>query len=59
MKSSSSLKQTNSTSFLKVVNNSLSLKKEIKRIYINTLVPDFKYKSTSGEVVASNKCIPL
>lgn len=63
MKSSTPLKQANSNSYLKVVNNVLNVKKtvkkQVKRIYINTLVPNFTFTSSTGEIVMPNRCIPL
>ena len=35
-------------------------KKKIKRIYVNTLVPQFQFKNKQGEIVEpSNVCINL
>jgi hypothetical protein len=35
-------------------------KKEIKRIYVNTLVPQFQFKNSKGEIVKPNfVCINL
>ncbi|MGV6846183.1 MAG: hypothetical protein ACWA42_08680 [Lutibacter sp.] len=35
-------------------------KNRIKRIYINTLVPNFKFKDKNNqEIIAKNKCISL
>ena len=57
------LKQTDSTPFLKVVNNSLSktsvITEQVKRIYINTLMPGFNYINNTGESITPNKCVCL
>lgn len=45
---------------LKVVKNSLKKPSEIKRIYINTLFPNFSYKNHLGNTVSNlQKCILL
>ena len=56
-------KQTDSTPFLKVVNNSLIktsvITEQVKRIYINTLMPGFNYINSAGESITPNKCVLL
>ncbi|MDD3723498.1 MAG: hypothetical protein PHW92_13610 [Lutibacter sp.] len=58
-----SLKQTDRTPHLKVVNNSLgkksALNDQVNRIYINTLMPCFNYVNHVGEVVSPQKCVLL
>ena len=60
---SSPLKQNLKEPHLKVVNNSIGIKrklsKSIHRIYINTLVPNFSYKNQNGETINPKKCILL
>jgi hypothetical protein len=57
------LKQIENVPHLKVVNNSMSKKitltEQVNRIYINTLMPCFKYINESGEVVNPQKCALL
>ena len=57
------LKQKDSVPYLKIVNNSLSKKrtsaKQVKRIYINTLIPGFNYLNHKGELITPKKCILL
>ena len=57
------LKQTENTPFLKVVNNSLAktnvITEQVKRIYINTLMPGFNYINSAGESITPNKCVSL
>ncbi|MDF1517086.1 MAG: hypothetical protein RQ864_11240 [Lutibacter sp.] len=54
------LQQINSTPFLKVVNNSLgkssAITEQVKRIYINTLMPGFNYINSAGESITPKKC---
>lgn len=50
--------------YLKVVNKTNSIKKELKkqlvnRIYINTLVPNFSYTDRNGETVTPKNCALL
>jgi hypothetical protein len=49
------LKQTDRAPYLKLVNNSMGKKtninEQVKRIYINTLMPCFNYINQAGEVV--------
>jgi hypothetical protein len=57
------LNQIDNTPFLKVVNNSLgkanAITEQVKRVYINTLVPGFNYINSAGESIAPKKCILL
>jgi hypothetical protein len=57
------LNQISSTPFLKVVNNSLGKTnantEQVKRVYINTLVPDFNYINSAGVSITPKKCILL
>lgn len=57
------LQQINSTPFLKVVNNSMgkssAITEQVKRVYINTLVPGFNYMNNMGELITPNKCALL
>jgi hypothetical protein len=57
------LKQIDSTPFLKVVNNSLAktsaITEQVKRIYINTMMPGFNYTNSAGESITPNKCALL
>jgi len=57
MRSAESLKLTAQESHLKLVKN--TQKDQIKRIYINNLVPDFSYKNKSGEILTPKKCALL
>ncbi len=56
------LKQNNEP-HLKVVNNTRtlkrSLKRHIQRIYINTLAPNFSYTNNTGKTIVPKKCVLL
>lgn len=49
-----------SINFLKVVNSNLgktnAITGQVKRIYINTLVPGFSYINSTGESITPIKC---
>lgn len=57
------LKQTDTTPFLKVVNNTLAktnaITEQVNRIYINTLMPGFNYINSEGESITPKKCALL
>jgi len=57
MKPAESLELTINEPHLKLVKN--TQKDQIKRIYINNLVPDFSYKNKSGEILTPKKCALL
>jgi len=57
MKPASALKFTVKESHLKLIKN--TQKDQIKRIYINNLVPDFSYTNKSGEILTPKKCALL
>lgn len=57
-------KQIDSVPFLKVVNNNSLAKtntvtEQVKRIYINTLVPGFNHLNSAGELIKPRKCVLL
>jgi hypothetical protein len=57
------LQQIDSSPYLKVVNNSLTktnaISEQVKRVYINTLVPGFNYLNSTGESITPKNCILL
>jgi hypothetical protein len=59
----SPLKQTDKAPYLKIVNNNWSKKRtsteQVKRIYINTLIPGFNYLNHNGELITPKKCVLL
>ena len=52
------LKNSEST-YLKVIKSKVNKKVSVKRIYINTLMPDFSYTNSSGTLIKPKKCVLL
>ena len=54
---SNSLQNNQKKLHLKVVKNSLNGEKnDIKKYYINTLIPGFTYLNKKGKTITPNKC---
>ena len=49
----------NDNTYLKVVKSQNHQEISVKRIYINTLMPDFSYTNSSGALIKPKKCILL
>ncbi len=59
MKSSSPLKNNQKTHFKVIKNTKKAMQKESKKLYINTLAPDFSYLDKIGKLIKPKKCIML
>jgi chitinase len=59
MKNASPIK-SNNKSYLKLIKNSKkTIHKSAKKIYINTLTPEFSYLDKLGKLIKPKKCIML
>ena len=59
MKTSSLLKNNVKTHLKVIKNNRKSEQKVSKKIYINTLAPEFGYLNNLGKLIKPKKCIML
>ena len=51
--------QNSESTYLKVVKSEIHQENSVKRIYINTLMPNFSYTNSSGALIKPKKCISL
>lgn len=49
----------NNSTYLKIVKSSNLKTKSVKKIYINTLVPNFSYTNSSKTLIKLEKCVLL
>ncbi|MDX1829397.1 MAG: hypothetical protein R3342_07610 [Lutibacter sp.] len=59
MKTSSPLKSNQKSHLTVIKNNKKAEQKASKKIYINTLSPDFSYLDKLGKLIRPKKCIML
>ena len=59
MKTSSPLKNDKKTHLTVIKNTKKAEQKETKKIYINTMAPDFSYLDKLGKLIKPKKCIML
>lgn len=59
MKTTSPLKNNEKTHLTVIKNSKKATQKTNKKIYINTLAPDFSYIDKLGKLIKPKKCIML
>ncbi len=53
------LSKNENSNHLKVIKSQVHKESALKKIYINTLIPGFSYKNSSGEIIVPKNCTLL